>query len=207
MTIKQLFDYIDEIKPNAFSNATKTVWLNEVEGMVQTEIFLLSEREVFEYRYAAEVSAPISFPDDHTMGFSDLTVMRNFRPGGKLTFSPGSPYAANAKTNIAIQGVGTNGLLFPENSFSSTGTAEVTTTLAYDGKDVELLVEPPHSKLYAEYVMARIDYANGEYDKYDNSMQMFNAFWGEFSRWFARVYAPADRHMRPWPTEVDWNAV
>ena len=192
MTIKQLFDYIDEIKPNAFSNATKTVWLNEVEGMVQTEIFLLSEREVFEYRYAAEVSAPISFPDDRTMGFSDLTVMRNFRPGGKLTFSPGAPYSDNAKTGIVIQGVNADGLVFADGSFADIGTTEVTTELSFDGSCMELLVEPPHSKLYAEYVMARIDYANGEYDKYENSMQMFNAFWGEFSRWFARTYRPAD---------------
>ncbi len=197
MTIKALFDYVDEIKPNAFSDATKTVWLNEVEGMVQTEAFLWHDSECFQYRYAAQVSAAISFPDDHTMGFSDLTVLKYFRPGGKLTFTPGSPYAGNAKTNIAIQGVGANGLLFAENSFSATGTTEVTTPLTYDGSGVELLVEPPHSKLYAEYIMARIDYANGEYDKYDNTMQMFNAFWGEFMRWFARVYAPADRHPLP----------
>ena len=197
MTPKELFDYIDEIKPNAFSNATKTVWLNEVEGMVQTEVFLWRDSECFQYRWACEVSAAVSFPDDHTMGFADLTVLKNFRPGGKLTFTPGSPYAADAKTGIVIQGMSADGLLFAENSFSSTGTTEVTVTLTYDGSGVELLVEPPHSKIYAEYVMARIDYANGEYDKYDNTMQMFNAFWGEFSRWFARVYAPADRHPLP----------
>ena len=47
---------------------------------------------------------------------------------------------------------------------------------------------------YAPYLEAKIDYANGEYEKYQNSMQMFNSFWGEFLRWFALVYRPADTH-------------
>lgn len=193
MTIQTLFDYVDEIKPNAFSDDTKLVWLNEVEGQVQTEVFLLNEREVVEYNLSATVTTPITFPDDHTMGIADKDVLKKFRPGGLLTFSPGSPYAANAKTDIAIQGVNADGLLFPEGTFSVTGDTEVSTELTFDGSTSELLVEPPHSKLYAEYLMARIDYANGEYDKYQNSMQMFNAFWGEFMRWFARTYCPAGR--------------
>ena len=193
MNIQTLFDYVDEIKPNAFSDDTKLVWLNEVEGQVQTEVFLLNEREVIEYCLSATVTTPITFPDSKTMGIADKDVLKKFRPGGKLTFSPGSPYAANAKTDIAIQGVNADGLLFPAGTFSVTGDTEVSTELTFDGSTTELLVEPPHSKLYAEYVMARIDYANGEYDKYQNSMQMFNAFWGEFMRWFARVYCPAGR--------------
>ena len=44
------------------------------------------------------------------------------------------------------------------------------------------------------YLEARVDYANGEYDKYQNTMQMFNAFFGEFVRWFATIYSPADTH-------------
>jgi len=195
MTLQTLFDYIDEIKPNAFSNDTKTVWLNEVEGMVQTEAFLLSEKEIVEYHYSASVSTPVTFPDGHTLGIADKSVLRQFRPGGKLTFSPGSPYTGNAKTDIVIQGVNADGLLFPAGSFATTGGTAVTTTLSYDGSSSELLVEPPHSKLYAEYILARIDYANGEYDKYENSMQMFNAFWGEFMRWFARTHCPAGRRQ------------
>lgn len=35
-TLKSVIDYVDEIKPNAFSNEAKTKWLNECEGLVQT---------------------------------------------------------------------------------------------------------------------------------------------------------------------------
>ena len=115
MTVSQVIRIVDDIKPNAFTNETKTAWLNEVEGMVQTQVLLLAPEEIIAYTYDA------------------------------------------------------------------------------DG-DRELLVHPPHDKLYPAYLEARIDYANGEYNKYQNTMQMFNAFFEEFMRWFALTYRPADTH-------------
>lgn len=39
MTLKECIDFVSEVKPHAFSEATLTEWINEVEGYVQTEIF------------------------------------------------------------------------------------------------------------------------------------------------------------------------
>ena len=199
MTIKDLFEYVDEIKPNAFSEQTKIAWLNEVEGMVQTEIFLNSETEVMEYRWDGTDNALISFPDEHTIGLADKTLLRKFLPGGRIVkFSPGGIFSANAQESMTIQAVNADGLVM-DVTFPTVSDATVTTPLNYFGGDIQLLAEPPHCKIYPEYIMARIDYANGEYDKYQNTMQMFNAFWGEFSRWFARTYRPADRkNFRGW---------
>lgn len=115
MTVSQVIQIVDDIKPNAFTNETKTAWLNEVEGMVQTEVFLFAPVEVIQYDYAED-------------------------------------------------------------------------------KDTVLLVDPPHEKLYQAYLAARVDFANGEYNKYQNTMQMFNSFFGEFMRWYALNYCPADAH-------------
>lgn len=41
MTIKNVIDRVDSVKPNGFSNADKMEWLAELEGKIQTEIFLL----------------------------------------------------------------------------------------------------------------------------------------------------------------------
>ena len=60
----------------------------------------------------------------------------------------------------------------------------------------DLLVAFPHYKLYKSYLFAMIDFANGEYEKYQNSMQMFNADWCDFVKWFARSYRPADMKRR-----------
>ncbi len=115
MTVRNLLRKVDDIKPNDFSVETKIGWLNEVEGMVQTEVLLLATEEIIEY---------------------------------------------DAETDL----------------------------------DNELLVRSPHNKLYEPYICARIDFANGEYGKYQNSMQMFNSFWEEYVCWFARNYRPADTH-------------
>ena len=115
MTLSELIAAVDEVKPNAFSNETKTDWVNEVEGMVQTEVMLLALQELIVYDYAND-------------------------------------------------------------------------------KDTGLLVDPPHDKLYRSYLAAMIDYANGEYSKYQNTMAMFNAQFSEFMRWFATRYRPADTH-------------
>ena len=112
-TLKDVIDEVDEVKPNPFDNDTKTRWLNESEGTVQTEVVLLASVDVIQYTYATD-------------------------------------------------------------------------------QNVQLLVDPPHDKLYGVYLAARIDFANGEYEKYQNTMQLFNEFFDEFVRWYARNYSPAD---------------
>lgn len=126
MKLSTVLALVDEIKPNAFSAQTKTVWLNEIEGLVQTEILLVRVEEIIVY-----------------------------------------DYESNANT--------------------------------------ELLVSAPHSKIYAAYLMAQIDFANGEYNKYQNSMVVFNSYFGEYQRWFANNYRPADTHPNEDENEVPGN--
>ncbi len=59
------------------------------------------------------------------------------------------------------------------------------------GLNAQPLVEFPYNDLYDHYLMAMIDYHNGEYSKYQNSMEMFNARYSAFVRWFATTYEPA----------------
>lgn len=57
--------------------------------------------------------------------------------------------------------------------------------------DTELLVAHPHDDLYVRWLEAQIDAQNGEYSKYQNSMQLYNAAFLDFVTWFARSYEPA----------------
>lgn len=109
MKLWDAVEQTDAMKPNAYSNESKTAWVNEVEGQVQTEIHHVQ-------------------PD-----------------------------------------------------------AEDFVTYAYPAGQFErLLVEPPHDKLYPLYLCAMIDFANGEYAKYQNSMLLFNAAWDEYAKWYMR---------------------
>ncbi len=116
MTLNEILEFVDGIKPNPYDEAQKTRWITDCEGMVQTQVLLLAPVEIVGYRW----------PED---------------------------------------------------------------------ENTELLVKPPHDKLYISYLCAMIDFANGEYRKYQNSMQMFNAEFSEFMRWFAAAYRPADTNV------------
>ena len=60
-----------------------------------------------------------------------------------------------------------------------------------DDIDRELLVNFPHDDIYEYWLAAKIDEANGETDKYQNSMEAYNAVWTNFVCWFASYYDPA----------------
>lgn len=58
------------------------------------------------------------------------------------------------------------------------------------------LVTYPHEDIYDLWLIAQIDYADGEYSKYQNSMAMFNAAYDNFACWFLSVYEPAQGYRR-----------
>ena len=70
-----------------------------------------------------------------------------------------------------------------------------------DSLEAEPLVGYPHQDVYVYWLEAKIDYANGEYNKYQNSMEMYNQHYGNFVRWFASTYEP----VRGYP-EAAWPA-
>lgn len=57
-------------------------------------------------------------------------------------------------------------------------------------KDFKLAVKPPYDKIYWAYLLAMIDYANSEYDRYENSYALYNKFVSEYKNWVARTIRP-----------------
>ena len=43
MTIQQVLDRVDEMKPNTMSKGLKMAWLNEIEGLLHSEIIMKHE--------------------------------------------------------------------------------------------------------------------------------------------------------------------
>lgn len=56
----------------------------------------------------------------------------------------------------------------------------------------ELLIGEPHSKLYYVYLMAMIDFINGEYTKYNNSIALVNDYLNEWRAWYNRTHKPGN---------------
>ena len=106
MIINKLLTLIEDVKPNAFSTATKLQWLNTCEAEIFTEVMLKD-------------------PADYV------------------------PYT------------------------------DTVTDLAK-----ELLAPIPFDRLYEYYLEAQIDFANGEYDRYANTMQLYNETRDAYAAWY-----------------------
>lgn len=62
--------------------------------------------------------------------------------------------------------------------------------------DTELLIPEPFDEAYLRWMEAQIDYTNGEYDKYNNSMEMFNTYWKDYQNFYNRTHMPKGKAMK-----------
>ena len=60
----------------------------------------------------------------------------------------------------------------------------------------ELLVPAPYDDVYLRYLEAQIDYANGEYTKYNNSSEAYNTAYSNFQRCYNRTHMPKGRKFK-----------
>ena len=60
----------------------------------------------------------------------------------------------------------------------------------------ELLVAAPFDELYLRWLEAQIDYHNGEIDKYNISITMFNTEYESFENWYRRNHRPISTGTR-----------
>ena len=74
--------------------------------------------------------------------------------------------------------------------------------MAFTGYDsdtdlmTELLVPAPYDEVYLRWMEAQIDYNNGEIDKYNISITMFNTEFEAFSNWYHRNHMPVSKGRR-----------
>ncbi len=54
----------------------------------------------------------------------------------------------------------------------------------------KLLVPFPYDNIYIRYLEMQIDYANGEYGKYNNSMIMYNTAYSAYQSYYNRTHKP-----------------
>ena len=62
--------------------------------------------------------------------------------------------------------------------------------------NTELLIPAPYDEAYIRWMEAQIDYANGEYGKYNNAMAMFNTVFDAFAKYYARNNTPVSHGRR-----------
>jgi hypothetical protein len=77
------------------------------------------------------------------------------------------------------------------------GSEEVTFT-GYESTSAlskKMLVPAPYDEMYIRWLEAQIDYANGEYGKYNNSITMYNAAYDAFAKYYNRMHKPISKNF------------
>lgn len=59
----------------------------------------------------------------------------------------------------------------------------------------EMLVPHPYDDIYIKWLEAQIDYANGEYGKYNNSITMYNAAFDAYAKYYNRTHMPKQKNF------------
>ena len=62
--------------------------------------------------------------------------------------------------------------------------------------NTELLVPEPYAEIYLRWLEAQMDYHNGEYGKYNNAMDMFQAAYRGFENYYNRTHMPKGSKIR-----------
>ena len=62
--------------------------------------------------------------------------------------------------------------------------------------DTVLLVPAPYDEVYLRWIEAQIHYHNGEYDKYNNAIIMFNTAFEAYAAYYNQNHRPVNRGRR-----------
>lgn len=67
-----------------------------------------------------------------------------------------------------------------------------------DGTDLqtELLVPAPYDEVYLQWMVAQIDYYNGEYDRYNNAIEMFHTAYDSYKNYYNRTHMPKGKKFK-----------
>ena len=74
--------------------------------------------------------------------------------------------------------------------------------IEFAGYDVDgpmetmLLVPEPYDEVYLRWMEAQIDYQNGEYTKYNNSVTMFNTAFEAYQNYYNRNHMPKGKKLK-----------
>lgn len=184
MTIGDVIDYADSIKQNSFSTLAKTVWLNEIEYRVQSDVMLLAADNIRDYVYSDSIAAAGIIYSANTI---TLPKRLKARAGGVLIIS-GSVNSGS----YAVTGVSSDGKVITIDSGLTAGTEERETLVKFDGSGCELLVPAPWSEIYYDYLLMKMSEHLEESSEQNNRAATFDKAFTRLMRWWADTYNPSN---------------
>jgi hypothetical protein len=163
-------NHLDAVKPNGYSQTEKIRWLSTLDGIVKAEI--IDNHEI-----------KVEFVENKTTGKLDLYVF------DKLIDS----FDVIAKGEYKSE---KTGLIFTDKQKMIEAACAFNGYTENTALTTELLIPHPYDEVYIRWLESQIDYANGEYGKYNNSMAMYNTAYVAFQNYYNRTHMPIGKKFK-----------
>lgn len=171
MTLREAIEIADKMVVNDFDYPTKTAWINEIETKIQSEVFELAPNNAASYVWESEYAGNI-IASGNTITMAHPIDARNY---GELILSD-----CDIAGTYTVKKVDGNELTVKETLTDYTGSAK----LVFTNKDTELLLNNEWGKLYYKWLIAKVDFANRDYDLYADTSEYFNSDWADYVKWY-----------------------
>ena len=184
MTIIEAINQIDAMKPNSYSQSDKIKWLSNLDWSIKKEIIDTHEDDVVLYksRMSKEEKARETFLLDKLDEKAEDIIAYIDEIIDEHTGTE-NEFLLNMKTFLGTK-------------LGKTGREIVTELYTFNGYDENssldtiLLVDAPYDEIYIRWLESQIDYANGEYGKYNNSITAYNTAWKGYMNYYNRKHMP-----------------
>ena len=178
MKIIEAINRIDSLKHNTYTQGEKLIWLSEVDWDVKKNIIDTHE--------GADKGEEIAkYILNHKKEYEESVT--EYMKVHEVT-------REEAERNVVYQEIkykdAKEHIEATRNDISFNGYDDSTDL------QTELLIPAPYDKAYLLWMEAQIHYYNGEYDKYNNAMDMFYEAFESFERHYNRTHMPKGKKFK-----------
>lgn len=167
---------------NAYGFSVKLLWLEELEGLIQSELFSLYEADAPESQEAQSAEEKRLPAVDAVAGTVADAETSEKVPEVDSGEEPGDAPDAGTSEEMPEE--------TPEELPKEPLDEEQETEDDAFSAASELRVPFPYDSLYTEYLIAHIYMHNEDYEQYSNAMSRFNARYASFADHYNRTHMP-----------------
>lgn len=178
MKIIEAINRLDALKSNTYTQPEKIDWLSRLDSMVKKQIIDTHKCDDKEKANAEYIQANIAAHEEAVVEYMKVHEVSREEAEKNVEFREIKYKEANEHIKAT------------RNDIFFTGYNEDTDL------QTELLVPAPYDEVYLRWMEAQIDYHNGEYDKYNNAIIMFNTAFEAYAAYYNQHHMPVSRGRR-----------
>ena len=178
MTIIEAINKIDTLKPNTYTPEIKIYWLSKLDGIIFDKIIKTHEGADKEQAINEYIANSVEEYEKSVNEYMKINEVSYEEAKAQIPFHEIKYKEAKEHIEATRPDIMYNGYT-PETPM-----------------DTKLIISAPYDDIYIKWLESQIDYANREYDKYNNSIVAYNDAYAEYERHYNRTHMPIGKSFK-----------